>query len=359
MFEESKKRLYEAVRYAIQSDYAVYNKQKRACDKLAAAKDVCIFGAGRFFREGYPYVKALIQAKYLCDNHIDGVIAEKRNTYGLECLHVDELEQKEGILVVIMLGKGYCEVKNQLDQKRIDNMYVGELLLNMYTPRHNAAWFSAQRDDIMAAADLFEDDRSRENYVEIICNRIAPHLSKKTFEEIKTEGEYFDTGVFQYLKEEIFVDIGAYTGDTIEQFCSHCQKEKIVCKQIYAYEMDAETFEQLQENVAKIKDCNIEIHQKGIAQKDDEANSMLCLDRALEGKQITLIKMDIEGYEWGALHGGRMIIQKWKPKMAVCLYHCLEDLWRIPIYIKQLNPEYKLYLRHHSPVVWDSVLYAG
>lgn len=86
---------------------------------------------------------------------------------------------------------------------------------------------------------------------------------------------------------------------------------------------------------------------------------MLCLDRALEGKQITLIKMDIEGYEWGALHGGRMSIQKWNPKMAICLYHCLEDLWRIPIYIKQLNPEYKLYLRHHSPVVWDSVLYAG
>lgn len=156
----------------------------------------------------------------------------------------------------------------------------------------------------------------------------------------------------------MFVDIGAYTGDTIEQFCNYCQKKKIICKQIYAYELDAEIFECLRDNVAKMKDYNIEIYQKGIAEQDDEANTMLCLVSALEDKKITIVKMDIEGYEWGALHGGRMSIQKWKPKMAICLYHCLEDLWRIPYFIKSLNPEYKLYLRHHSPVVWDSVLYA-
>lgn len=49
MFEEGKKRLYEAVQYAIQSDYAAYNKQERTCNKLTVAKNICIFGAGKFF----------------------------------------------------------------------------------------------------------------------------------------------------------------------------------------------------------------------------------------------------------------------------------------------------------------------
>lgn len=130
-------------------------------------------------------MKELIKAKYVCDNNIDRVIAEKRNTYGLECIHVDELDKKEGILVVIMLGGGYREVKEQLDKKGIENIYVGDLVLNMYTPRHSSAWFSAQSDDIVDVLDLFEDDMSKENYVEIICNRIAPHLSKKLLRKLR------------------------------------------------------------------------------------------------------------------------------------------------------------------------------
>lgn len=68
--------------------------------------------------------------------------------------------------------------------------------------------------------------------------------------------------------------------------------------------------------------------------------------------------MDIEGYEWKTLQGGAEIIWDYEPKLAVCLYHILEDLWRIPLYVKELVPKYKLHLRHHSPIVWDSVQYA-
>lgn len=358
MGDERKKQLYEAVQYAIKSNYDAYNKEKSAHDKLASAEDICIFGAGKFFLEGYPYVKNMIKAKYICDNNIDKVIAEKRNTYGLKCIHVDELDKKEGILVVIMLGGGYCEVKDQLDKNGIDNIYVGDLVLNMYSPRHSAAWFSAQCNEIIDTLELFDDDISKENYVEIICNRIAPHLRKKSFEEIKTEGGYFSTGLFEYSNEEVYVDAGAYIGDTIEEFCNYFKKEQLAYKHIYAFELDQEIYKYLYENVSRMNVCNIDIYQKGIAEKSDESAGVLNLDALFEDEKITLIKMDIEGYEWGALHGGLKSIQKWKPQMAICVYHYLEDLWRIPQFIKQLNPEYKLYLRHRSPVVWDSVLYA-
>lgn len=47
-----------------------------------------------------------------------------------------------------------------------------------------------------------------------------------------------------------------------------------------------------------------------------------------------------------------------KPKLAICIYHSAEDLWRIPIYIKQLVPEYKIYIRHHTDIQYETVCYA-
>jgi len=72
----------------------------------------------------------------------------------------------------------------------------------------------------------------------------------------------------------------------------------------------------------------------------------------------TFIKMDIEGAELNALKGAKKTIIANTPKLAISIYHQLNDLWEIPIYIKQLVPEYKLYVRHHSKTIAETVLYA-
>lgn len=68
--------------------------------------------------------------------------------------------------------------------------------------------------------------------------------------------------------------------------------------------------------------------------------------------------MDIEGSELRALMGSEETIKKYKPKLAICIYHKREDLITIPQYIKIIVPEYKLYLRAHFPYVSETVLYA-
>jgi hypothetical protein len=76
------------------------------------------------------------------------------------------------------------------------------------------------------------------------------------------------------------------------------------------------------------------------------------------GGGVTFIKMDIEGSELNALKGAEQTIRKYKPKLAICVYHRAKDLITIPQYIKTLVPEYKLYFRAHKYGTYDFVLYA-
>lgn len=60
-----------------------------------------------------------------------------------------------------------------------------------------------------------------------------------------------------------------------------------------------------------------------------------------------------------ALAGAEGILKKQAPKLAVCVYHRLQDLWDIPLYVKSVVPEYRLYMRHHAECwVSETVCYA-
>ena len=68
--------------------------------------------------------------------------------------------------------------------------------------------------------------------------------------------------------------------------------------------------------------------------------------------------MDIEGAEMDALQGGRHAIATDKPLLAVCVYHTQDDLWKIPLFVRDLLPDHRLYLRCHEGDGWQTVLYA-
>ena len=76
-------------------------------------------------------------------------------------------------------------------------------------------------------------------------------------------------------------------------------------------------------------------------------------------ERVDFIKMDIEGSELEALKGAKNTIKRHKPRLAICIYHKIEDFYTIPKYIKELVPEYKLYVKHHTDREWETVLYAS
>lgn len=75
--------------------------------------------------------------------------------------------------------------------------------------------------------------------------------------------------------------------------------------------------------------------------------------------RIDYIKMDIEGAELRALKGAEKTIQTFKPKLAIALYHKMEDFVVIPDYLDKLNLGYKFFLDHFTIHSEETVLFAS
>jgi FkbM family methyltransferase len=83
----------------------------------------------------------------------------------------------------------------------------------------------------------------------------------------------------------------------------------------------------------------------------DETLTSLGLDR------VDFIKMDIEGAELDALKGAEASIRKYRPKLAISLYHKPDDFETIPRYLAELDLGYRFYLDHHTIYQNETVLF--
>jgi len=84
----------------------------------------------------------------------------------------------------------------------------------------------------------------------------------------------------------------------------------------------------------------------------------IALDTLVD-ERIGMIKMDIEGSEFDALHGAQKVIQRDRPLLAICVYHRKGDMLAIMDYLHSLVPEYRFWLRHYGVLSGETVLYAA
>lgn len=74
--------------------------------------------------------------------------------------------------------------------------------------------------------------------------------------------------------------------------------------------------------------------------------------------KVDFLKMDIEGSELAALHGAVETLRRFRPKLAICLYHQPSDFLTIPSFLTECDLGYRFYLEHHFVNEWETVLYA-
>ena len=169
------------------------------------------------------------------------------------------------------------------------------------------------------------------------------------------------------------MDIGGFDGDTIRALVDRTQGR---FRKIISFELNSVNYSALVQNVSSMPERDrIQVFNLGIWDSAGEITYSMeasdstigvgqCigqvkpLDEVLLEEPVTYIKMDIEGAEPQALAGARQIIQAHKPRMAVCVYHDFRHLWEVPLYLKSLVPEYRIYLRHHTKLDYETVCYA-
>ena len=187
--------------------------------------------------------------------------------------------------------------------------------------------------------------------------------------------QYFD--LLTPYEHETFVDCGCYDAGTAFRFAGWCGIKGY--DRIWCFEPDKTSYKRCKELCAGLKNCTVypygildqegsvpfqsgrEEESKIITSEEgilDEVIETIVLDNFLQGERVTFMKMDIEGAELDALKGASRIIKEQKPKLAISVYHKEEDIIEIPRLLLDLRPDYRLYLRHYSLLLNETVLYA-
>lgn len=220
---------------------------------------------------------------------------------------------------------------------------------------------------IEKAYSLLCDEQSKKVFKNIIRFQITGDLNC-CFDCENPKEEAFD--ILGLGEKESFLDLGAYRGDTVEEFLKHTKSyEKIV-----AVEPDKRTFKKLQTNCDNIKNCtllnnavwscNCTLNFDGnkgrgaSAKAGNEKIDAISVDSIFkEHGEFTYLNIDIEGAENQMLCGAVTALQK-KPKLCVAAYHRSEDIFELVNKINSINPGYKIYLRHHPHIsFWDTNIY--
>lgn len=242
------------------------------------------------------------------------------------------------------------------------------LLLN--EPAHR---LYQQLEDVLEAENLWADEESLTSYRSNIIWRAKGDPSFLPYPA--PQNTYFPRDIFKLSPDEVLVDCGAFDGDTLRLLLSVTPNFKA----FYAVEADTVSIQKLQsyirslqpEVAAKIHEldcavgaerCTLQFAMSGAATSkiEDAGVDVACipLDELFADIPVTFIKMDIEGAEFDALCGGIKVIQRDSPILAICVYHTQADIWRIPLLMRSMNPDYQLFLRAYDGDGFQSVVYA-
>lgn len=282
---------------------------------------------------------------------------------GFTVCSYEEMKQRYGQMIVLVCFGTFID-------SVIDNIRRIAAEQELYAPDVPAY------GDTYFTADYY---RANEGRFERLYARLADEQSRLT---LKNTVLYKLTGKIDYLfeceadeaevqqkvlrlgKDESYLDLGAYNGDTVERFVQTVGDYR----SITAVEPDSKTYQKLLQRVGhlpRFRAVNAAVCDRvgkaqfamrggrnssiGVGEEIDTVTvDSLHLDRP------TYIKMDVEGEEAAVIRGAADTIVRYSPKMLVSAYHRSEDLLDLFEQVTAINGRYSVYLRRFRYIpCWD------
>lgn len=280
------------------------------------------------------------------------------------------------------------ELKEYILIPAFHEAYLSEINFDSFVNKKCVFWLGNIYENEVESIDkkFYLDNRER---FEEVYNSLSDEKSKqcmKAFLEAKLTDDiscirnlverpqYFSGKFISMRNDECLVDCGAYNGDSIRDFLQ-AVNNRYSC--VYAFEPDENNLQKLRKYIAVSHLENIKICPYGaydevtelhfisdegmfsnINQNGKTVIKTETIDRVLDGRRATFIKMDIEGAEVKALMGAENTIKRYQPVLAISAYHKAGDIFEIYETINRLRVGYKFYFRLHKAFAIDAVLYA-
>jgi FkbM family methyltransferase len=261
----------------------------------------------------------------------------------------------------------------------LDNMYALADAHETYAPDvpvtgsvlFDTSFYNKHKEELDEVRSVLSDDESVFIFDSVVNYKLSGDISYLRAAVSDKEAVWHD--LLRPAEYDSYCDLGAYNGDTIRSL----RERNPLIRNIYALEPDIRTFRKL---TAFCEGNGIGAHlyntgawsssgktafaahgsrSSGInANGRTSETALVTLDSILDGQRADYIKYDVEGAEYEALSGSAHTIKKYSPDLCVSLYHRSEDLFRLPMLIRRLNPDYKFCLRRFKYIpAWDLNLY--
>lgn len=283
---------------------------------------------------------------------------------------LSEIEEKvEDFIVVLAFAAGYESL-----YKRINEIAAHHILLAPDVPVAGDGlftynYFLQHKDKFDAVYEMLADEKSKLTYENVINFKISGKINY--LNECTSPKEEIFNEIVPIKEHGVYIDLGAYNGDTVLEYIKASNDSY---SHIYAFEPNQKNFRKLEKNIlglpnittfnagawnysGSIKFTKNEGRMSHASEKGEIETPCLAVDEAVT-VQSDLIKLDVEGAEREAILGAKNQITNGADVISA-LYHRNEDMFAIPLQIKELAPDLKMYIRHQLYIpAWETNLYA-
>jgi FkbM family methyltransferase len=227
--------------------------------------------------------------------------------------------------------------------------------------------------ELQTVYDMLADEKSKQTFADVVNFRLSGKVDY--LQNYSTREEVFSE-VLQLSNHETYLDLGAYNGDTILEFLEtvNYQYDRII-----GLEPNVKNFRRLTRNTSTVDNLSIYnyaswdkretlLFSSGAGRMSTVQENALGKVKEVQAVAVdslfsqydtlpTFVKMDVEGAEKQAIMGCERIVKN-GCKLAISLYHRNEDIFAIPLQIRELNPNLKFYVRKQLYIpAWETNLY--